>query len=284
MRSVAKKVLGGVAAVVLVAGAVIGIGQAIYERRLDADVNALLGASTERASRVITEANLATLPEPVQRWLRWAQVVGKPIPTTIHLKQTGRFKLSETGGWMPFTAEETYTTDPPGFVWKTSMQMFPLVSIIGRDQYVDGHGSIQMRVLGIVPVADAAGPAMDQGALLRYLNETIWFPAAALTPYITWDATDATSARATMSHGGVTASATFIFDEQGRPVDMLAERQDLGSGQLQTWSTPLTAHGEFENIRVPVAGTALWRREGGDFPYIELLVTGIQYDRPSERS
>jgi len=87
-----------------------------------------------------------------------------------------------------------------------------------------------------------------------------------------------------MSHGGVTASATFIFDEQGRPVDMLAERQDLGSGQLQTWSTPLTAHGEFENIRVPVAGTALWRREGGDFPYIELLVTGIQYDRPSERS
>jgi len=179
MRSVAKKVLGGVAAVVLVAGAVIGIGQAIYERRLDADVNALLGASTERASRVITEANLATLPEPVQRWLRWAQVVGKPIPTTIHLKQTGRFKLSETGGWMPFTAEETYTTDPPGFVWKTSMQMFPLVSIIGRDQYVDGHGSIQMRVLGIVPVADAAGPAMDQGALLRYLNETIWFPAAA---------------------------------------------------------------------------------------------------------
>ena len=284
MRSIARKVLGVVAAVVLVAGAVIGIGRAVYERRLDADVDALLAARNRAAPVVVTEDDLARLPKPVQRWLRWAQVAGTAIPATVHLEQTGRFRQSETGGWMPFTAEETYTTDPPGFVWKTSMQMFPLLSIIGRDQYANGHGSIEMRALGIVPVADAAGPEMDQGALLRYLNETIWFPAAAVSPFITWDAIDATSARATMSYGEVTASATFVFDEQGRPVDMLAERQELASGQLQTWSTPFTAYGEFENIRVPVAGTALWRREGGDFPYIELQVTDITYDLQSERT
>jgi hypothetical protein len=131
------------------------------------------------------------------------------------------------------------------------MRMFPLVTIAGRDRYVVGRGSIEMRLLGIVPVADASGPGMDQGALLRYLNETLWFPATALSPYVTWLGSDATTAQATMSYQGVTVSATFVFDAQGRPADMTAERQDLARGRLETWSTPLRAYGEFAGVRIP---------------------------------
>ena len=57
--------------------------------------------------------------------------------------------------------------------------------------------------------ADATGPKVDQGALLRYLNETMWFPAAALSPYITWQDKNANSATATMSYESVTAAATL---------------------------------------------------------------------------
>ena len=67
------------------------------------------------------------------------------------------------------------------------------------DRYVDGRGSIEMRLLGLMPVANARGERLDQGALLRYLNETMWFPAAVLSPYIAWEGIDATSARATMT-------------------------------------------------------------------------------------
>jgi hypothetical protein len=104
----------------------------------------------------------------------------------------------------------------------------------------------------------------------------MWFPAAALSSYITWDAIDATSARATISDGGVMAAATFVFDEQGRPVDMVAERQDLARGRLETWATPLSAYGEFAGVRVPAEGTALWRYDTGDFPYIEVRITGLE--------
>lgn len=161
------------------------------------------------------------------------------------------------------------------------MEMYPLVSVVGRDRFAEGAGSIEMRLLGLVPVANASGPELDQGALLRYLNETMWFPAAALAPIIAWDEVDENSARATIELGGRSASAVFVFDREGRPVDMAAERYDLGRDRVERWSTPLTAWGEFGGIRVPTAGSALWRYDSGDFPYIELRITGIEYDPPS---
>jgi hypothetical protein len=57
-----------------------------------------------------------------------------------------------------------------------------------------------------------------------------------------------------MSYAGVTSSATFVFDAEGKPVDMIAERQDLARGRLETWSTPTHAYDEFQGVRIPSAG------------------------------
>ena len=87
----------------------------------------------------------------------------------------------------------------------------------------------------------------------------MWFPAAVLSPFIALEGIDAHSARATMSYGGVTASATFLFDSQGRLTDMTAERYNDATGQLAPWSTPIPADGEFDGVRVPVAGEGIWK-------------------------
>src|SRR5262249_32992735 len=139
---------------------------------------------------------------------------GKERPAAIRLKQEGEMRLAAGQPWLPFTAEQYYTTDPPGFVWYANVRaagFVPLAS--GRDRYFEGRGSMNIRLLSLFPVVDSKGPQLDQGALLRYLSETIWFPAGAVSPYITWEAIDANSARATLSYGGVTAPATFYFNE-----------------------------------------------------------------------
>ena len=271
--------IGAFAAVAVVAAASVGIGRITFERRIAREVEALFAASGTGARSVVTETNLAGLPAPVQWWLRWSQVVGKERPATVRLRQEGRFRQAEDSAWVDFTAVEYYTTEPPGFVWKTTMRMLPLVTITGRDRYADSRGSIDMRLLSLIPVASVSGPALDQGALLRYLNETMWFPAAVLSPYITWEGIDANSAKATMSYGGVTAAATFIFDAEGRLVDMVAQRHDLSRGHLETWSTPIHAYGEFGGIRVPTEGVGQWRYDTGDFTYIEVRITEIEYNR-----
>jgi len=80
MMAARARIARGAAASAIVA-AVIGIGRVMFERRLDSEIAALFVASAES--------------EPVQRWLRWAQVVGKEIPATVHLKQEWRFWQAE---------------------------------------------------------------------------------------------------------------------------------------------------------------------------------------------
>ena len=60
--------------------------------------------------------------------------------------------------------------------------------------------------------------------MLRYLGEIVWVPSAALSDYITWEEMDSTTARATMSYGGITASGIFKFDENGAFVSFEADR------------------------------------------------------------
>jgi hypothetical protein len=276
-----KIILGGVAAVASAAALTLVVGRVTFERRMSREVKELFAARRDVQPTVVTEDDLTRLPEPVQRWLRYSQVVGRERPTTVRLKQEGQFRLAEDRGWMPFEAEEYFTTDPPGYVWIVSMRMAPLLSVTGRDQYADGMASIQMRLLSLIPVANDSGPGLNQGALLRYLNETMWFPAAAVSPYITWEAIDASSARATMSYGGVTASAMFLFDEQGRLTNMTAERYDNAKDRQEPWSTPIRAYGEFGGVRVPVEGEGVWTYDTGDFSYIRLRVTEIEYNQPS---
>jgi hypothetical protein len=84
-----------------------------------------------------------------------------------------------------------------------------------------------------------------------------------------------------VSYGDVTASATFVFDAEGKPVDMIAERQDLARGRLEMWSTPMLAYDEFQGVRIPSEGVGVWKYESGDFPYIELRITELEYNLPA---
>ncbi len=257
----------------------LALSRLAFDRRVTQEVRQLFAASNGR-SRLVTEADLVGLPEPVQRWLRWSNVVGTAYPVTVRLRQEGEFRMGQDRGWMPFTAEEYYTTDPPGYVWKVTFRMAPLMTVRGRDRYADGQASILMRLLSLIPVANDHSPGLNQGAMLRFLNETMWFPAGVLSAYIAWEPRDATSAVATMRYGRVSAAATFLFDEQGRLTNMTAERFDNAKKAMLPWSTPISDYGEFAGIRVPVQGAGVWHYEQGEFPYIRLRVTGLQYNRP----
>jgi hypothetical protein len=67
------------------------------------------------------------------------------------------------------------------------MKPAPLFSITGRDMYYEGKGNMYIKLMSLVTVADARGAEIDQGVLLRYLNEIMWFPGAALSDYIQWE-------------------------------------------------------------------------------------------------
>jgi menaquinone-dependent protoporphyrinogen IX oxidase len=69
---------------------------------------------------------------------------------------------------------------------------------------------------------------------------------------ISFEAVDDSSARVTLHDHGRTATATLFFDTQGRLTDLVAKRyRTADSSDPETWSTPVTGHGEFEGLRLP---------------------------------
>jgi hypothetical protein len=264
-----------------IGGGAVGIA---LRRRFDLaireQIDSMLAAVANEPSTQIIESDLASLPEPVQRWLRWSGVVGLAIPSSIRLKQVGQFRLAANRPWMPFAAEQYYTTDPPGFVWKVRMQFLPLLSMVGADRYIGGLGSIDMRLNGLFPVAAQAGGALNEAALLRYLDEIVWFPQAALSRFITWQPHGTDSAIAAISDAGLTARATFVFDEDGRPTKVVATRYNSNTRRAESWLTICRDHVRLNGVGVPAGGEGIWRLSSGELSYIRLDVTRLDYKVP----
>jgi uncharacterized protein DUF6544 len=229
---------------------------------------------------VVTVEMLAGLPEPVRKYLKWSKVLGKPLVRRVTVKQTGRIRQSPQKPWMQFRATESYSIDPPGFVWDASAGYGRLPLFTVRDSYADGKGSMRVKLAGLFPVVNARGSEMDHSCAIRFLNEMMWFPSAFLHSNISWQAIDDNSAEVSLLAHARTVSAKLFFDPDGRITNFFARRyKDIGTDSEPTrWSTPITAYRTFCGLRLPAAGQAVWHLESGDFTYIDLRVDEITYD------
>lgn len=280
MISRRRLLIVSIAAVGAAAALAAGIRQRAFHSQIDREIAALLASAHTPVIQIVHESDLDPLPAPVQRWLRGSGIVGTPVPAVVRLRQNGEFRLGADKPWMPMEATEYVTTDRPGFLWRVSMDMFPLVHIDGRDRYIEGTGDIEMRIASLYPVARKSGGNLNTGALLRYLNEAMWFPAALVLPNVAWETVDDSSARATLTDAGQSVSAIFEFDAQDRLVNMTANRWNDTEQAVRSWSTPLTAWGTFEGFTVPTAGSGVWGAGSDAYEYIRLRVTSVAYDPP----
>jgi len=240
----------------------------------------LLRGGRQARPFVITDEHLIGLPEAVQHYLRSVGIVGKEAIRTLRLKQRGFFRMKEGGRWLPLAAEQYFTTSPPGFVWYARVQTLPLVTISVADSFLDGHGKVLAKLLSLITVADASGPEVDQGALLRYLAEIIWFPTAWLSDCIQWESIDAHSAKATLRHAGLKESAVVHFNEDGLADQVTAERYRIENGKfaLRKWSGRAEDYREVGGMRIPMKVEVVWHLDTGDFSYFRAEITEIEYN------
>lgn len=258
------------------------IANIIFNQQVKKEVKELFDTTVENHNGVIQQADLEELPNSVQKWLKYSQVLGKERINSVRLKQKAVMRIEEDKSWMPVKAEQYFTVDKPGFIWKARIKAAPLFYIVGRDKYQNGKGSMLIKILSLITVADSKGEEMDQATLVRYLAEIVWFPTAALNNYIEWEEIDSTSAKAIMSYRGVTASGVFEFDPQGRVVNFTAERymEKNGEYDLETWAVSMDEYKECNGVRIPVKGAVTWQLETGDFNWFQFEIAEIEYNKP----
>jgi hypothetical protein len=268
-----------IALAVLVSGVgIVAMSYWSFTAAMQSDLDLLKRAATPSGAGPVTEEALASLPEPAQRYLRQSGVVGKTIPRLVHLTQKGRIRSSADAQWMTFEAVETYSTNPPAFIWRAYFPTQATPLVLGRDEYLNGEGSILMKMLALLPVADEHGDELRAAGLMRYLNEMSWFPAAFLGTNVEIGERDAHSFTVRISDRGLTAEAIVFVDGLGRMTNFQAQRFNTASRSIQTWETPLTEHADYSGFMLPRSGSAKWRSDKGELTYIELDVTGVSYE------
>jgi len=241
----------------------------------------LLQQGEQAEPRLITQDQVLVLPEPARRYLNYAQGVGKDLIRTVRLRQQGYMRMQPGQKWLPMVAEQYFTTNPPAFLWHTTIQPFPLVSISATDQFFQGHGSMRIKLWSVIRMGNARGPEMDQGELQRFLLEMAWFPTAWLSDAIEWRAIDANSVQATIHHQGVTASGTLHVNEQGQLTRLTAQRyrEEHKHYRLDPWTAESSDYQEVEGMRIPTRSEVTWHLASGDFSWFKFKITEIEYNQ-----
>src|SRR5438067_248914 len=110
-------ILGGIVGLIILLAGLVMIGGGYSRRLARSEARGMLATVASANGDTVAGEELADLPEPVQRWLRYAGVVGKPRVRSVRLKQQGTLRQQEGKSWMPFEAEQYFTIDPPAFIW-----------------------------------------------------------------------------------------------------------------------------------------------------------------------
>jgi hypothetical protein len=268
-------ILAILAIAVLTLVAILSIKGWSFDRRVGRRVDEMLNRAG--APEMV---DVDTLPTPVARFIRSTGILEEGPIHSVRLRQRGVIRQDEESKWMPFTAEQYYTTSPRAFIWSARAKLAPLVTARILDSYRDGRGRLEVFLGPLSHISDASGPEMDQGSMTRFFNETMWFPSALLDPGVTWEAIDDHNARATMVDEGQQATAEFRFDDRGNLVDFETERHRMvgDDATLLRWSTPIEKTGKVGGKWLPRKGRALWHMESRDLCYIELEITDIEFN------
>lgn len=265
-------------ALLVAVGVAAAIGTARVRARYEAEKAALLAGARAVAGREVLPAGLAALPPPVRAYVEGMRAAGVPAATAAILEQRGALRTAPDQPWMPFVAEQAYSMEPPGFVWLARARVAPLVHIVARDAFVGGRGSMLVRLLGLVTLADARGPELDLGAALRYWGETLAFPERLLDRRVRWEAVDDRHARMIVEHDGLSVAAVVAFDGDGRPAGVRANRfRDVaGRGVLTPWSGLFGEWKVIDGRPFPSRWEAVWHLPEGDFSAVQMEILRVE--------
>jgi hypothetical protein len=244
------------------------------------DANA--GLARVAAAPFITEADLARLPDPGQRYLRITRFVGQPRVQNYHLRFSGRIRRAPDSRWMPFEAEQQSFADEPTRLFLMRARMFG-VPVEAFHRAVGGRATMQVTVAGAFPLENAHGDEMDRAETVTLFNDMcLLAPGTLIDPAIAWEAVDATTARARFTHGGQTIGATLLFDGAGELVnfesDDRARSEPDGTFTPRRFSTPVRDYRDFGAVRVMSFGEARWLLPAGEFTYGEFTLLDITYN------
>jgi len=235
------------------------------------------------AGDVVTERDVALLPEPLATYVRRSGAVGRPRVVSFRARIHGRIRAGATKPWMSFSGAQVNTYGPqPGRLFFMDATMFGLpVDVL--HSFVGPSATMRVKVCSLVPLVNASGPDMDRAETVTLFNDLcILAPAAIVDAAVVWHGVDEHHVRGEFTRGAHTVSADLVFDRDGDLIDFVSDDRLRSSADgrefsAQRWSTPVGSYREFRSRRISSHGEARWHSPDpeGTFTYLEFELDDI---------
>jgi hypothetical protein len=245
------------------------------------DVNAGLARSIPMS--LLTEADLAPLPDVVRRYIRMSGAVGQPRVQNFRAVMHGGIRSGPDAKWMPFTAEQYSFYDEPTRLFLMDATMFRL-PVQAFHRFVGPSATMRVKVAALLSMVDAKGPQMDEAETITLFNDLCVFaPAMLVDRHIAWRVLDVRRAEATYALGRYTIRAELVFNERDELADFVADGRGALSSDGATltkmrWSTPVGNYRAFGAHRLMSRGEGIWHAAAGPYSYVRLELDSIEYN------
>jgi hypothetical protein len=245
------------------------------------EVTLRLRHETKKSPGILTEKDIAHLPEPVKKFIRLTGFMGKEKISNVYLKGCGQIRSSEKAGWMQFTSEQYNFIDSPfrAFYIRAVKMGVPAV---GLHLYKNEKASMVIKLLNLFTVVDAKGPEMNQAETITVLNDMCFMaPGSLINKNITWEMMDTNQVKATFTNEKITVSAILTFDEEGKLVNFLSYDRFETNGKIYTnnpWETPVKEYRKIGDYYLPSKADVIYKRPEGNFCYLEFRLEEIKYN------
>lgn len=235
---------------------------------------------------VVSEDDLAGLPQLVADYVRRSGAVGRPRVGDFRAVIRGRIRAATDKPWMEFTGEQFNTYGPdPRRLFHINATMFGVPMDI-LHVFADGAATMRGRVGYLLPILAAAGPEMDRAETVTLFNDMcILAPAALVDAPVTWQSLDADRVAGAFTLGAHTVTAELVFDDDHDLVDFVSEDRLRSSADGKTftrqrWSTPIGGYREAGTRRLAATGEGRWHapQPEGEFAYLEFHLDDISYN------
>ncbi|HYD42877.1 MAG TPA: DUF6544 family protein [Anaeromyxobacter sp.] len=241
------------------------------------------GLARRAPQPAITEADLAPLPRPVQRYLRFAGVVGRPRVQAARFRFRGGLRGGPDEPWMRIVADQVSFFDQRTRLFHVRARRAG-VPFEAYHRFVGPSAIFTVKLLSLFTITDARGPEMDRSETVTFLNDmALLAPATLVSPALRWEPVDDRAARVTFTEGGQSVRAELRFDAEGRLADFVSDdraqaAKDGRSFRAARWSTPIREYRTFGPHRLPGVAGASWSVPEGAYEYARFEVDRVDYD------
>lgn len=248
-----------------------------YSLKFKEKINTLFSSTENVPAYSFSYSQLEQLPLPVQKYIKYAIPANQPYIRCVRLKHKGQFKTATDKPWKDIIGEQYFITSSPGFIWKGKIG-----AISAQDMYLTNKGKLSVSLFDTFTIMKSEGETVDQGELLRWLGESVWFPTNLLpSDQLKWEPKDDTSARLIYNHHDMSVYFIVSFNDKGEITQLQTERYYNGRN-LVTWIGNCSEYKKINGLMIPTVIRATWKLNTGDHTYANFRLTEIEYDNPKK--